>query len=59
MAGNNDTGDNLFPVSLTPVNSFPLVSLTQAINTKLQIPAQIFVKGQNGPTGILIGLGGN
>ncbi len=39
------------PVSLTPVNSFSAVSFTLAISPR------IFEKIQNGPNGILMGLG--
>jgi hypothetical protein len=46
----NDTANNLMPVRITP-----------AINTKLQISPEIFLKIQNGlvSIGILRGAGGN
>jgi hypothetical protein len=42
---------------LTPLNSFSLVSLTPVININLRISLRIFKKIQNGPNGILGGLG--
>ncbi len=48
---------NLLPVSLTPLNSFSPVSFTPAINSNSQISPRIFEKIQNGPNGILMGLG--
>jgi hypothetical protein len=44
-------------VSLTPLNCLLPVSLTPAINIHLRISPQIFEKIQNGPNGILGGLG--
>jgi hypothetical protein len=46
----NDTANNLMPVTITP-----------AINTKLRISPEIFLKIQNGlvSIGILRGAGGN
>ncbi len=57
IADRNDHGDNLLPVLLRPVNSLSLVSLTPAINTKLQIFPRIFVQICNGPKRILSGPG--
>ncbi len=48
---------NFSPVSLTPLNSLSLVSLTTAINIHSRISPRIFEKIQNGPNGILGGLG--
>ncbi len=48
---------NLSPVSLTPLNSFLPVSFTPAININSRISPRIFEKIQNGPNGILMGLG--
>ncbi len=49
ITGNNDTGNSLLPVSLTSVNSLSPLSMKPAINTKLWISPQIFVKMQNDP----------
>jgi hypothetical protein len=48
---------NFSPVSLTPLNSLLLVSTTLAMNIHSRISLQIFKKIQNGPNGILGGLG--
>ena len=48
---------NFSPVSLTPLNSLLPVSLTPAINIYSRISPRIFEKIQNGPHGILGGLG--
>ncbi len=51
------TAINFSPVSLTPLNSFSPVSLTPVININSRISPRIFEKIQNGPNGILGGLG--
>ncbi len=48
---------NFSPVSLTPLNSLSPVTMTPAININSRISPQIFEKMQNGPNGILGGLG--
>ncbi len=48
---------NFSLVSLTPLNSLLPVSLTPAINIHSRISPRIFEKIQNGPNGILGGLG--
>ena len=48
---------NFSPVSLTPLNSLSPVSTTPAINIHSRISPRIFEKIQNGPNGILGGLG--
>jgi hypothetical protein len=55
IAGNNDTSDNLSPVSFTPLNSLSPVSMIPTINTKLQISLRIFVKIWNDLNGRLRG----
>ena len=58
ITGVNDTGDNLSPVTMTPLIMYHhAVSTTPAINTKLLISLQICIKIWNGPHGILRGLG--
>jgi hypothetical protein len=44
IAGNNNAGDNVSPVSLSPVNSLSPVSIPPAKNSKLRISPQIFIK---------------
>jgi hypothetical protein len=48
---------NFSPVSLTPLNSFSPVLFTLAININSRLSPRIFEKIQNGPNGILMGLG--
>jgi hypothetical protein len=48
---------NFSPVLLTPLNSLSPVSTTPAINIRSRISPRIFEKIQNGPSGILGGLG--
>jgi hypothetical protein len=54
MTGNNDTGESLMPVSLTPVNSLLLVSKHKVADIR-----EFFVKIQNCPNEILRGPGKN
>ena len=56
-AGVADTGGKLPPVSLTPVATLPPVSLIPVVHLYLRISPRIFEKIQNGPNGILWGLG--
>jgi hypothetical protein len=50
-------GVNFSPVSTTPANSVSPVLFTPAININSRTSPQIFEKIQNGPKGILMGLG--
>jgi hypothetical protein len=52
-----DAGDKFFAGVIAPLNSLLPVSLTPAINIHSRISPRIFEKIQNGPNGILGGLG--
>ncbi len=49
--------ENLPPVSLIPAAILPPVSLIPVVHLELRISPRIFEKNQNGPNGILRGLG--
>jgi hypothetical protein len=57
MAGNNEKGDNLSPVSFSPVIILSPVSMPPAINTNWRTAPRIFVKIRNCPDGMLRGRG--